>query len=231
MATDTVVTDTVVTDTVVTDTVVTDTVVTDTVAGAVNDAAVSDAAGMAVPAGVDGQASPEPFVPGSGDRVPAELRLVLAGYVGIAFGSFAGSLACAAAAVVVWGVDGLDTEMKTGLFLFAVCGVVPSTWPGGKALDARSRFSRLLRRPSAPRTATVLASERGGRTLILNIPRDGAPRGYQTRSEVRLASWLKADMLVPGETVTVYRGLGVNKYRLLVSSAQRGRAFLGTEKS
>ena len=40
-----------------------------------------------------------PYVPGSGERVPAELRLVLAGYVGIACGLFAGALACAAAFV------------------------------------------------------------------------------------------------------------------------------------
>ena len=60
-------------------------------------AAVSDAAGKAVPAGVAGQPPPEPYVPGSGDRVPAELRLVLAGYVGIAGGLFAAALACAAA--------------------------------------------------------------------------------------------------------------------------------------
>ena len=46
---------------------------------------------------VAGQALPEPYVPGSGDRVPAELRLVLAGYVGIAGGLFATALACAAA--------------------------------------------------------------------------------------------------------------------------------------
>ena len=59
--------------------VVADTVVADTVVGA-----VSDAAGKAVPAGVAGQALPEPYVPGSGDRVPAELRLVLGGYAGIA---------------------------------------------------------------------------------------------------------------------------------------------------
>ena len=62
-------------------------------------AAISDAAGEAVPAGVAGQALPEPYVPGSGDRVPAELRLVLAGYVGIAGGLFATALASAAAAV------------------------------------------------------------------------------------------------------------------------------------
>src|SRR5215212_9891891 len=68
-------------------------------------AAISDAAGKAVPAGVAEQALPEPYVPGSGDRVPAELRLVLAGYVGIAAGLFATALACAAAAVLVFFVD------------------------------------------------------------------------------------------------------------------------------
>ena len=43
------------------------------------------------------QAPPEPYMPGSGDRVPAELRLVLAGYVGIAGGLFATALACESA--------------------------------------------------------------------------------------------------------------------------------------
>ena len=61
--------------------VVVDTVVADMVVGAVSDTAVSDAAGKAVPAGVAEQALPEPYVPGSGDRLPAELRLVLTGYV------------------------------------------------------------------------------------------------------------------------------------------------------
>ena len=43
------------------------------------------------------QALPEPYVPGSGDRVPAELRLVQGGYVGVACGLFAVALACATA--------------------------------------------------------------------------------------------------------------------------------------
>lgn len=88
----------------------------------------------------------------------------------------------------------------------------------------RMRFSRLLRQPSDPRTATVTASKRGGRTLILDIiPR----RGYQPLSEVRLALWLKAGMLVPGQRVKIYGGLG-GESPLLVSSAQRGGAILGT---
>src|SRR5512132_310025 len=79
--------------------VVVDTVVADTVVGA-----VSDAAWPVFPA-VAGQALPELYVPGSGGRVPTELRLVLAGYVGIAGGLFATVLACAAAAVLVFFVD------------------------------------------------------------------------------------------------------------------------------
>jgi hypothetical protein len=39
----------------------------------------------------------EPFMPGSGARLPAELRLVLAGYAGIACAWFATALACATA--------------------------------------------------------------------------------------------------------------------------------------
>ena len=51
-----------------------------------------------------------------------------------------------------------------------------------------------------------MASKRGGRTLILDIPWDGTGRRYQPLSEVHLALWMKAGMLVPGERVTVYGG-------------------------
>ena len=79
------------------------------------------------------------------------------------------------------------------------------------------RFSGLLRRPSDPRTATVMSSKRGGRTLILDIPWDGTGRGYQSLSEVRLALWMKAGMLVSGETVNVCGGSG-GASELLISS-------------
>ena len=72
-------------------------------------------------------------------------------------------------------------------------------------------------------------SKRGGRTLILDIPWDGTGRGYQPLSEVRLAFWMKAGMLVPGERVTLWRAGGESP--LLISSAQRARAFLGTMKA
>ena len=76
-----------------------------------------------------------------------------------------------------------------------------------------------------------MASKRGGRTVILDIiPRDDTGRGYQSLSEVRLALWLKAGMLVPGETVNVYGGSG-GASELLISSPRWGRAFLGTVKS
>ena len=207
--------------------------VTDTMVGT-----VSDAAGKAVPAGVAGQALPEPYVPGSGDRVPAELRLVLAGYVGIAGALFATALACAAAAVLVFVVDLSDLDIANDdpimklLLALTVCipGLLSSAYGALEALKAGIRFSRLLRRPGDPHTATVMASKRGGRTLILDIPWDGTGRGYQPLSEVRLALWMKAGVLVPGERVTVYGGPG-GESPLLISSAQRGRAFLGTMKA
>ena len=214
--------------------VVADTVVADTVVGAVSDTAVSDAAGKALPA-VAGKALRKPYVPGSGDRVPAELRLVLAGYVGIACGCFAGALACAAAAVFLLffadPVGGPDDDWNGLLFGLAVQLCIFGFVGGPIALQARIRFSRLLRRPSDPQTATVMALRRGGRTLILDIiPGDGTGRRYQPLSEVRLALWTKAGMLVPGETVNVYRGSS-GKSELLISSPQRGRAFLSTMKS
>ena len=105
-----------------------------------------------------GQALPEPYVPGSGDRVPAELRLVLAGYVGIACGLFAGGLACAAAAVFL-AVNDLDVGLLS-LLLPTVC--ISGFLLAFEPLMTRSGFSRLLRRPSDPRTATVTASKLGG---------------------------------------------------------------------
>ena len=196
--------------------------VTDTMVGT-----VSDAAGKAVPAGVAGQAPPEPYAPGSGDKLPAQLRLVLAGYVGlgIARGLFATALVCVPAAVDI--LFGVDADFVDFLIPLALIGCVFGFGWAIEALKAGIRFSRLLRRPSDPRTATVMASKRGGRTLILNIPSDGTGRGYQLLSEVRLVLWMKAGMLVPGERVTVYGGPGGEK-PLLISSAQRSRAFLGT---
>jgi DivIVA domain-containing protein len=200
-----------------------------------SDTAVSHAAGKAVPAGVAGRAPPERYVPGSGAKLPAELRLVLVGYTGIACGWFAGALACAAPAIFfLFFVDDVDLgDDWIGLLPWLVvmaCLVCIGALKGLEALLVRIQFSGLLRRPSDPRPASVTVSKRGGRTLILDIPRDGTGRGYQSLSEVRLALWLKAGMLVPGETVNVYGGSG-GASELLISSPQRGRAFLGTVTS
>jgi hypothetical protein len=187
---------------------VADTVVADTVV-----AGISDAAGKAVAAGVAGQ-TPEPYVPGSGDRVPAKLRLVLGGYAGI---GIAIGIACLSAGGMAL-ASGLDPE---AVFL----GLVVCSVGVGVPLMTLSGFWRLLRRPSDPHTATVMASKRGGRTLILDIPWGGTGRGHQPLfHEVHLALWTKAGMLVPGERVTVYGGPG-GENPLLISSAQRGRAF------
>ena len=97
-------------------------------------AAVSDAAGKAVPAGVAGQALPEPYVPGSGDRVPAELRLVLAGYAGIAGGLLAGALACATA--LVFSFSFTISTSSTGTAVFTTCC---SSWPSWRFLGGLSR--------------------------------------------------------------------------------------------
>jgi DivIVA domain-containing protein len=198
--------------------------------------AVGGAGGETVPAGVAGQTLPEPYVPGSDDGLPAELRLVLAGHVGLAAGLFATALACVAATVLAFVVDLNDSfadaseDLVFGLAFilgFSLLGGVPWAY---KLLKARTRFSTLLRRPSDPHSATVVASKRGGRTLILDIPWDGTGRGYQPLSEVQLALWMNAGMLVPGERVTVFGGLG-DENPLLISSAQRGRALLGTMKA
>ena len=74
------------------------------------------------PPTVAGQAPQEPFVPGSGDKLPAELRLVLGGYAGIACGWFAGALACAAAVVFVF----FDADIRSAVFEFFDADIVLS---------------------------------------------------------------------------------------------------------
>jgi hypothetical protein len=102
--------------------VVADTVMADPVVGGVSDTAVSDAAGKAVTAVVAGQAPPEPYVPGAGDRVPGELRLVLGGYAGLACGLFAGALACATAFAFHFRLDGPVYGLLFSLVVGAFAG-------------------------------------------------------------------------------------------------------------
>ena len=211
---------------------------TDSVASAVSEATVSDAAGEGRPAGKAGQTLPEPYVPGSGDRLQADLRLVLAGHIGLAAGLFAAALVCAAVTVlfVVVDTDYLGDDLIGQLLGLAsilgplLLGLVLAAYGALELVKARTRFAALLGRPSDPHTATVVALKRGGRTLILDVPWDGAGRGYQPLSEVHLALLMRAGMLEPGETVTVFGEPG-GEHPLLISSARRGRAFLGTMKA
>ena len=113
--------------------------------------------------------------------------------------------------------------------VFCCSGSLPA-FGALELVKARSRFSTLLGQSTDPHSATVVALKRGGRTLILDIPWDGSGREYQPLSEVRPALWMNAGMLEPGERVTVFGGPG-GENALLISSAQRGRAFLGTMKA
>ena len=62
-----------------------------------------------------------------------------------------------------------------------------------EVFKARGRFSRLLRRPSDPRNATVTASKRGGHTLILDIlPPERHP---QKVSGLPVPGWCRAGCL------------------------------------
>jgi hypothetical protein len=147
--------------------VVADMVVGAVSATAVSDTAVSDAAGKAAAAGVVGQAPPEPYVPGSGEKLPAQLRLVLVGYVGVACGLFAVALACATAFAFLFLYVSLPNISLPNFFhdiyiandvqgmLFGLAfaalwgGAGAGAWVGAvkgvQALEARIRFSRLLR--------------------------------------------------------------------------------------
>jgi len=181
----------------------------------------SDAASWAAPAAMTadtyGSALIEPYVPGSGNKVPAQIRHALWGYPGMALGAFVGGFV--ALASFLPDNPGWEDWFDGGLII---------TWLGlwGWAvalLVQHIRFRWLLRRPRHACSATVMAYHRDRRTLTLTAP----AAGHLPELKVRLAWWTKAGMLLPGENVTCYgqrSGIGP----LLVSSAQRNMAFLGT---
>ena len=159
---------------------------------------------------------PEPYVPGSGGKVPAQIRWLLRGYAAMAWGAFAAAWA--------WSIAGANIIAQQNTQGDAGVTAVCTLW--GLAivfLVQRIRFSRLLRRPRAACAATVSACRRGGRTLILDAPHDG----YRPELTVRVALWTPRPMLQPGENVTIY-GHAAETGSLLVSSRLRGKAFLGT---
>jgi hypothetical protein len=123
-------------------------VVADTVTDAVTDTvvgAVGDAPGKAEPARVAEQAPRKPYVPGPGDKLPAELRLVLGGYTSIVCSWFAGALACAAPAVFLLSfVDDvyLDDDWigLLGWLVVMACLVCIGALKALEALQVRIRF-------------------------------------------------------------------------------------------
>ena len=166
-------------------------------------------------------ADPGTYVPGSAGNVPVYIRRVLRGYTGMASGAVAGAVVGACAVSVLSlprGHHAWDELVGDAWGMFFVLFALAV-----RELVRRIRFSRLLRRPGNACSATVVACERGERTVILDAPWDG----YRSDLKVSLAWWTKARMLLPGENVTVYgRPGGVGT--LLVSSSGRSRAFLGT---
>ena len=67
-------------------------------------------------------------MPGSGDRVPAKLRLGLASYVGVACGLFAAALAGAAYVVVFLFFFVPDIDQSGLLFSLAVGALTIVSW-------------------------------------------------------------------------------------------------------
>ena len=186
----------------------------DPAAGVASSEGASQAA--AATANATGQASPRPYVPGRGDKVPARLRRVLRGYSWMAWGALFGGWA-------LFAVSGYFSDLNGSwvpLYLLAI--IVPVVL-AIILFGQHIWWSRFLRRPGDACNATVAAYQRGGRTLMLDAPCDGYPSGLR----VRLAWWAEPDALMPGQSVTVYGRRG-GTGRLLVSSSAPSRAFVGT---
>ena len=116
-------------------------------------AAISDAAGKAAPAVVAEHALPKPYVPGSGDRVPAELRLVLVGYVGIAGGLFATALACATAFAFSFSrLDGPAYGLLFSLAVGAFVGGAVAGAGGGAVAGVQGAYPVFQAAPAAQRS-------------------------------------------------------------------------------
>lgn len=156
--------------------------------------------------------------PGPGAQAPAwpRPRRVPRGYSWMAWGA----VFCGVALVFAGGYfQQLSSPWDRWYFLAGIA-------PGVLALilfGQHIQWSRFLRRPGQPSSATVTARYRGGRRLMLDAPSDVDPSGL----EVRLAWWAEPAMLPPGENVTFYGPRG-GKGRVLVSGPGPGRAVVGT---
>jgi hypothetical protein len=136
----------------------------------------------------------EAYAPGRGDKVPGSIRRVRRGYSYLGWGAVFGGWALIMAAVYFSDLSGAADPpwyFYAGLALWVYAAVL-----FGMAI----RLSMFLRRASDASSATVTASRRGGRALVLDAPRDG----YASGLRVRCAWWSAPEMLMPGEIVTLY---------------------------
>jgi hypothetical protein len=172
----------------------------------------SSAEGGAVPAPADASTarptSPAPYVLDSGGRVPPHIRRALRGYPVMALVAFA--------AGVAWAVFGYKYKYPRLIWGLPTIGL---WWWAVVLFLRRIRFSRLLRRPGDARSATVRGGGHGVRLVVLGD-------GRLPSLEVHLPWWAPPETLLRDETVTVY-GRESHEGALLISSPQRGRAFLG----
>ena len=181
--------------------------------------AVSNGAGQAASAATawaTGQTRQQPYVPGRGGKVPPGLRRVLHGYSWMAWGAVSAGWALLMAGGYFYN---LDNTSDVRYFYASIASVLLAAVLFGRHI----RWASFLKRPRDACSATVVASRRAGRALVLDAPDDG----YPSKLKVRLAWWAEPEMLLPGESVRFYgRPGGVG--RLLVSSSARDRAFAGT---
>lgn len=176
--------------------------------------ALRDAVPVAVVSPARQQAA-EPYVPGRGAKVPGPIRRVRRGYSYLGLGAFFGGWALLMAATYF---SELSSAVAS-LYDYAV----PALWVCAAVLFGMAiRLSMFLGRASDASSATVTASRRGGRTLVLDAPRDGYPSGLR----VRRPWWSAPEMLLPGEVVALYGRPG-GTGRVLVSSPAQGSAVVG----
>jgi hypothetical protein len=154
-------------------------------------------------------------VPGRGGKVPAPIRRVRRGYSYLGLGAVFGGWVLIMVGGYFFNLSyAFDLRYLYAALALWVCAAI--------LFGLAIRLSMFLRRAHDASSATVTAFRRGGRTLMLDAPRDGYPSGLR----VRRVWWATPEALLPGETVTLYGRPG-STGRVLVSSPARGRAFVG----
>jgi len=159
--------------------------------------AVSNGAGQAASAATawaTGQARQQPYVPGCGGKVPPGLRRVLRGYSWMAWGAVSAGWALLMAGGYFYN---LDNTSDLRYFYASIASVLLAAVLFGRHI----RWCFFLKRPRDACSATVAASRRAGRALVLDAPDDG----YPSKLKVRLAWWAEPQILPPGGERAILR--------------------------